>query len=91
MDRYMEAVRGRRPEHYGTRIEADGSFRFDDLPAGDYQLTVSLRAAPASGQVVPGPVVGRLRHAFTVPEMPGGRSDDPLDLGGLTLTPVELP
>ncbi|HUT95257.1 MAG TPA: carboxypeptidase regulatory-like domain-containing protein [Thermoguttaceae bacterium] len=91
MKRYAEAVNERQSEHYSTKVEADGSFRFDDVPAGDYLLHARLQAPPASGQIVPGPVIANLRHALTVPEMPGGRSDEPLDLGGLTLTPARRP
>ncbi|MFH1923706.1 MAG: carboxypeptidase regulatory-like domain-containing protein [Planctomycetota bacterium] len=84
---YAEAARGRQPVSYGTKVEPDGSLRFDDVPAGDYTLTVQLEAPPAPGRIVPGGVIANLRHAFTVPEMPGGRSDEPLDLGSLTLSP----
>ncbi|MBN1588819.1 MAG: carboxypeptidase regulatory-like domain-containing protein [Pirellulales bacterium] len=71
-----------------TKVERDGSFSFDDIPAGDYRLSVTL-LAPPSGRVAPPKVIASLSHAFTVPEMPSGKSEKPLDLGELELTPTE--
>jgi len=82
---YSQNARQRQRINYGTKVEADGSFTFDDIPAGDYQLSVQLRASPPRGQVAPGVVIATLRHVFTVPEMPVGRSDQPLELGALPL------
>jgi len=91
MKRYADAVNERQTEHYSTKVEVDGSFRFDDVPAGDYQLDARLQASPASGQIVPGEVIANLTHSFTIPEMPGARSDEPLDLGSLTLNTAQRP
>jgi beta-lactamase regulating signal transducer with metallopeptidase domain/protocatechuate 3,4-dioxygenase beta subunit len=91
MKRYAEAARARQSAYYGTKVEPDGSFLFDDVPADDYQLSVRLQAPPANGQIVPGDVIATLTHSFTVPEMPGGGSDEPLDLGSLTLDTVRRP
>ena len=33
----------------------------------------------------PGGTLGSVSHKFTIDEIPGGRSDQPLDLGALTL------
>ena len=33
--------------------------------------------------------IGSARRELTVPEMPGGRSDEPLDLGAIPLVPLE--
>ena len=89
--RYHEALRGTQTVHYSTNVEADGSFCFDDVPAGDYLLHARLHAPPASGQVASGPVIANLMHPFTAAKMPGGRSDEPLDLGSLTLAPARRP
>jgi hypothetical protein len=55
---------------------SDGTFRIDDMPAGNYSLSVRL-----DGKV-------RLSlpdHGFTIKPMKSDRSDEPLDLGDLTL------
>lgn len=54
-------------------VAADRTFVVPDVPAGDYRLSISSKS----------PTVPILRGdiSFTVPEMPGGRSDEPLDLG----------
>jgi hypothetical protein len=33
--------------------------------------------------------IGTVVHEFTILQMPGGRSDEPLDLGALTLGPAD--
>jgi len=76
---------------YSTNIEPTGDFTFDDLPAGDYQLTVHARAEPKEGPIDPRQAVASLSHSFNVPEMPGGRSDESLDLGILTLKAIQRP
>jgi peroxiredoxin len=68
------------------RPRPDGSFRVDDLPAGAYRCTTYLTVlrrpefASASGRRI-----SELEHFFTVPDMAGGRSDEPLDLGTIAL------
>jgi len=59
---------------YQFPVNADGSFRVEDIPAGHYKLSIRLRG------------IGHFRHEFSVPEMVGGRSDKPLDLGTHTVT-----
>ncbi len=36
-----------------------------------------------------GPAVATAQSTFTVPEMPGGRSDEPLDIGTIELKAVD--
>jgi hypothetical protein len=59
---------------YHINVAQDDSFRVEDVLAGTYELTVFINSL--GGQLVMGEVV--------VPEMPGGRSDTPLDLGVIT-------
>ncbi len=86
MNLYNETARAIEPVHYGTKVEPDGSFVFEDVPAGDYRLMARLPAPPPKGHVAPGKVIANLEHSFSVPKMPTGRSDEALDLGGLTLS-----
>ncbi|HZZ43716.1 MAG TPA: carboxypeptidase regulatory-like domain-containing protein [Tepidisphaeraceae bacterium] len=67
-------------------LNPDGSFRIDDVPAGTYQLAVAISDAanPRNGPWGKQLAAGTLD--VTIPDMPGGRSDDPLELPPLTLT-----
>jgi RNA polymerase sigma factor (sigma-70 family) len=76
-------------EFYSLGVHPDGSFRVEEIPAGDYQLeaTVSEPRTNATG-IVQLPVA-RLRHDFTIPEIPDGHTEEPLDLADLQLEPVQ--
>jgi hypothetical protein len=68
----------------GVGLQPDGTFRIDDLPAGEYRLVV--RTNEGEYGRVRGPFARTMRE-FTMPEMPEGRSDVPLDLGTVVLVP----
>jgi uncharacterized GH25 family protein len=60
----------------------DGTFRIDDVPAGDYVLSVTMHEHP----------IGRLsNHRFTVPAAEADQADQPVDLGVLTLDKPSSP
>jgi peroxiredoxin len=61
-------------------VAADGAFIVPDVPAGDYRLWISSKA--------PAVPISRADISFTVPEMPGGRSDEPLDVGVIKTYPA---
>ena len=65
-----------------ANIDKDGRFRIEDIPSGRHRLEVRVNA-PSQG--AGGPVIGRAQRDFTMPEMPGGRSNEPLDLGTITV------
>ena len=66
----------KRATNRSCSVAPDGTFRFDDMPEGDWILTVHL------GEI------GFLEHAFTIAAIPGGQSDEPLDLGTLEVERV---
>jgi hypothetical protein len=69
---------------YPVTIAADGSFRVEDIEAGAYVLTISLRI-PNPAQPTSLGKTGQITKEFTIGDMPGGRSDTPMDLGTLTI------
>jgi len=75
----------RTTEYYGDIVNSDGTFRVEDIPAGNYVLEVELFRSPQNRQAG---VIGTVSHEFIIPEMPGGRSDEPLDLGKLEMKPL---
>lgn len=68
---------------YCFTIQEDGSFRIEDVIPGTYDLTVWLEE-PFSSQGPP-EEIGGYHGTVEVPEMAEARSDEPLDLGELTL------
>jgi hypothetical protein len=70
---------------FGFKIEGDGTFRIDDIPAGSYHLYVNAYEPPADPRAFRGKNIGSLSQHFIIAEMPNGRSDEPLDLGVLEL------
>jgi hypothetical protein len=66
--------------------EQDGSFRIEDMPAGKYMLSVQLFKPADDGERRGfGTPLANLTYQFSVPEIHGGRSDQPLDLGTVAL------
>ncbi len=89
MDRFFEAVGAQR--RFGAFCGSDGCFRVPDVPPGRYELTIKVQDNK-SGSVTPHDLsdpaveIGSLSREVIVPEVPGGYSDEPLDLGTLELT-----
>ncbi|MBI2925361.1 MAG: carboxypeptidase regulatory-like domain-containing protein, partial [Verrucomicrobia bacterium] len=74
-----------RHRSYAPQFVADGSFRIDDVPAGEYQLQLMFTEPGAAGNPGMGRPIGSISKEVVVPEIPEGRSDEPLDLGELKL------
>ncbi len=75
----------------GVALAPDGSFRIDDVPAGEYRLAIRVNGESIHHVTVQykrnsGPFAHIIR-VFTVPPVPNGRSDEPIDVGVLRLTP----
>jgi hypothetical protein len=80
-----EAKQWARAQHsYPVSIAADGSFRVEDIEAGTYLLTITLRIPDPVRPTGPSKTC-EITKEFTIGEIPGGRSDTPLDLGTLTI------
>ena len=73
--------------HYSFAIRADGTFRIDDVPAGAYTLLVWTEEPPFAAKSRP-KRTAVLQRDIVVPPMPGGRSDEPLQMGALQLERV---
>jgi peroxiredoxin len=75
-----------RPTTYAVTVKPDGTFRAEDVIAGDYMLGISiLGSEPDSRGVIP--LLATARMMITVPEIPGGRSDEPLDVSNAEFEP----
>ena len=76
-------------QQYKLLFDKDGSFRVDDVPAGTYKLAIRVTEPskdPNARYLWRGDQVkeiGSLNKEIVIPDMPGGRSDDPLDLGNV--------
>ncbi len=71
-----------RDRAYAVALRPDGTFRIEDVPAGRYILKLPFEGLSR------GTREGRQAFARTevvVPEMAGGRSDEPLDIGAVPL------
>ena len=63
-------------------LAPDGSFRFDDIPPGEYRITIQVNDPDRGRERGP---FAPLMRTFAVPPIPGGRTDEPLDLGAARL------
>ncbi len=72
---------------YGASLNPDGAFRIEDVPAGQYILTLPFRGRTNSDE---SGLLATAQRDVTVPTIPGGRSDEPLDLGTIRLDVYRL-
>ncbi|APW62013.1 carboxypeptidase regulatory-like domain-containing protein [Paludisphaera borealis] len=68
------------------KLQPDGTIRVDDVPPGSYRLRLTYSADPIFGFRLPEGMLVATKQ-FTIPAIPGGRSDEPLDLGELRPAP----
>ncbi len=76
-----------------VKLEADGTFRAEDVEAGAYTLLIVLNEPPRDPfRVGIGhEVIATAQREVVVPPMPGGRSDEPLNLGTISAEVVKKP
>jgi peroxiredoxin len=72
---------------YALQFAQDGSFRIEDVPGGKYQLTIEAREPGGGGGAHRPPPITYHSQRVQVPKSPGGRSDDPFDLGAIETVP----
>ncbi len=73
--------------HYPIDLSPDGTFRIEDVAAGSYELHIGVRGEfdhPAKHGVV----LATGEADFVVPEIPGGRSNEPLRIPDVALQMV---
>ncbi|HEX5245004.1 MAG TPA: M56 family metallopeptidase [Tepidisphaeraceae bacterium] len=74
-------------KYYPVVVHPDGTFRVDDIVAGDYVLYIEPYVPRGPNGWVNTRGVASASLEFTVPQMPTGRSDEPLDIGAVLLKP----
>lgn len=70
---------------YVLNFSQDGSFRIEDVPGGKYRLAIDLREGEGGGMRFNAPKIAGSNKEIEVPDSPGGRSDQPCDLGVIKL------
>ncbi|MCY2954965.1 MAG: sigma-70 family RNA polymerase sigma factor [Planctomycetota bacterium] len=80
---FVGAVWNGTGKRFPARVATDGSFRVDNVSAGDYVLVLDARRHNRTGDFLP--VVATLTRSFTLSPASGVGSDDAFDLGILTL------
>ena len=82
---FVPPARRVQPKSYGFPCKADGSFRVEDVPAGTYSINISAMETEVRGNSRTTRSIGYGNKSLTIPEMPGGRSDDVLDAGEIEI------
>lgn len=75
-------------KYYNASVSADNTFRAEDMPAGDYVVSATITKKRVGNNWNWEPLANA-SYKFTVPEIPGGVSDEPLDIGTVTFTTVK--
>ncbi|MHB1556653.1 MAG: carboxypeptidase regulatory-like domain-containing protein [Isosphaeraceae bacterium] len=70
-----------------ANLEKDRHFRIDDVPSGTYQMRLRVKGTLPPGSGGGDAEVGQVERSVEVPPIPGGRSNEPLELGTI---PVRL-
>ncbi|MDR1958079.1 MAG: carboxypeptidase regulatory-like domain-containing protein [Planctomycetaceae bacterium] len=86
MRRHADWTQLREKSQQFAVVAKEGTFRIDNLTEGDWILEISILSKPqdtGNGQSFVS-ILGYLTHRFKVDSIPGGVSDEPLDIGMLT-------
>jgi uncharacterized GH25 family protein len=71
--------------YYAFPIAEDRSFRIEDVDPGTYQLTISRSIADARDREV----LASAQMEVKIEEIPGGQTDEPLDISSVELKPTK--
>jgi peroxiredoxin len=72
-------------KRYALNFAQDGTFRIEDVPGGKYHLRIDLREGGEGPMRFSAPRIASLDKEFQIPDSPGGRSDEPFDLGKIEM------
>lgn len=71
---------------FALNFAQDGSFRVEDVPGGKYNLRIDLREGGGDSiSRFSAPQIAQLTREIEVPDSPGGRMDEPYDVGDIEL------
>ncbi len=76
-------------KYYAVRVESDGTFRVEDVPAGAYLLNITLTDIPRAIPPGPGEEIAVVTRQFTMPPIAEVASSEPFDLATLPVTPIK--
>jgi peroxiredoxin len=79
-----------RAYHFQSRrfclnFTADGTFRIEDVPGGKYRLRIDVREGGSGAMRYSSPAIAHIEKELQIPDSPGGRSDDPFDVGTIEM------
>ena len=69
------------PSNFTLEFATDHQFRIQNVPPGDYMLVINPQPRRHGGRVL-----GLGVAVFTIPQVPGGVSDDPVVVPDIVLT-----
>jgi peroxiredoxin len=69
-------------------VRPDGSFQSDDIAPGTYTVDATVTDLSKPNEWMRGVQIGTVHGTFTMPPVAGGVSDEPLDIGSLTMSIV---
>jgi peroxiredoxin len=72
-------------KRYCLNFAQDGTFRIEDVPGGKYRLRIDLREGGGGPMRYSAPVIATINKEFEIPDSPGGRTDEPFDVGRIEM------
>jgi peroxiredoxin/protocatechuate 3,4-dioxygenase beta subunit len=72
-------------KRYCLNFAEDGSFRIEDVPGGKYRLRIDLREGGGGPMRYSSPAIAHIEKELEIPGSPGGRSDEPFDVGKIEM------